>query len=98
MPSETPPTAVAPTESAIPAEQAVAENDGGSIKETASEQDNRNDTTLDLSVLIETIKSEGVAYRKEEQREDRGKKIREWVTIGLIFVTFVAVCWQVHEM
>ena len=52
----------------------------------------------DFSDLIEVIKEEGRAYRKEEQREDRGKQFREWITIGLIFVTFVAVCYQVHEM
>lgn len=52
----------------------------------------------DFSALIEVIKEEGRAYRKEEQREDRGKRFREWITIGLIFVTFVAVCYQVHEM
>lgn len=52
----------------------------------------------DFAALIHTIEKEGIAYRKEEQREDRGKKLREWVTIGLIALTFGAVCWQVHEM
>jgi hypothetical protein len=48
--------------------------------------------------LIKTIESEGRAYRKEEQDEDRGKKRREWVTIALIALTFIAVCYQVYEM
>lgn len=38
------------------------------------------------------------ALIEEEQREDRGKNIREWITIALIAMTFVAVCYQVHEM
>jgi hypothetical protein len=52
----------------------------------------------DFSTLIDAIKSEGRAYRNEEQREDRGKKFREWVTIGFIGFTFLAICYQVHEM
>jgi hypothetical protein len=44
---------------------------------------------IELSALIDAIKDEGRAYRKEEQREDRGKRFREWVTIGLITLTKV---------
>jgi len=52
----------------------------------------------DFAALIHTMQREGRAYRREEQREDRGKNIREWITIALIALTFVAVCYQVHEM
>lgn len=52
----------------------------------------------DMATLIEVIKTEGRAYRGEEQREDRGKKFREWVTIALLAATLIAVFWQVHEM
>jgi uncharacterized protein YecT (DUF1311 family) len=52
----------------------------------------------DFKALVATIKREGRAYRKEEQREDRGKQFREWITIGLIAITFVAICYQVYEM
>lgn len=52
----------------------------------------------DFKALIDAIRREGRAYRKEEQREDRGKKFREWVTIALIALTFAAVCYQVYEM
>lgn len=52
----------------------------------------------DFAALIDTMRSEGRAYRREEQREDRGKNIREWFTIALISMTFVAICYQVHEM
>jgi hypothetical protein len=55
-------------------------------------------SSSDFSTLVDAIKSEGRAYRKEEQREDRGKKFREWVTIGFIGLTFLAICYQVHEM
>ena len=52
----------------------------------------------DFKALIQTIRREGRAYRKEEQREDRGKRFREWTTIALIALTFIAICYQVHEM
>lgn len=52
----------------------------------------------DFAALVDAIKSEGRAYRNEEQREDRGKQFREWITIGFIGLTFVAICYQVHEM
>jgi hypothetical protein len=60
--------------------------------------DYQNGPSADFVALIETITAEGRAYRKEEQREDRGKKFREWVTIILIGMTFGAVCYQVYEM
>ena len=52
----------------------------------------------DFAALIHTMQREGRAYRREEQREDRGKNIREWTTIVLITLTFIAICYQVHEM
>src|SRR5262249_3655087 len=52
----------------------------------------------DFSALIDAIKSEGRSYRSEEKREDTGKKFREWVTIILVGLTFIAICYQVHEM
>jgi hypothetical protein len=52
----------------------------------------------DFATLIDAIKSEGRAHRKEEQREDQGKKLREWITIIVIGLTFIAICYQVHEM
>jgi hypothetical protein len=62
-------------------------------------QRHRLQSRLDgLGALIKTIESEGRAYRKEEQDEDRGKKRREWITIILIALTFAAVCYQVYEM
>jgi phage pi2 protein 07 len=67
-------------------------------KEGKTTKNEQADPSANFTTLIKAIKDEGVAYRKEEQREDRGKKFREWVTIGVISVTFVAICWQVHEM
>lgn len=81
----------------VPAERSVEEKDAKQERDS-ERKDNRLSPTADFAVLIDTIKSEGVAYHKEEQREHREEKLREWVTVGLILVTFVAVCWQVHEM
>jgi hypothetical protein len=72
--------------------------DRGEKEERESGEHIPNRPSADFAALIHAIKREGIAYRKEEQREDRGKKFREWTTIGLIFATFIAVCWQVHEM
>jgi hypothetical protein len=44
------------------------------------------------------VSADFAALISEEQREDREKKIREWITIVLIAMTFVAVCYQVREM
>ncbi|WP_439407941.1 hypothetical protein ACNJX9_04425 [Bradyrhizobium sp. DASA03076] len=52
----------------------------------------------DFAALIDTLRQEGRALRREEQREDRGKKFREWVTIIVITMTLIAVCYQVYEM
>lgn len=65
---------------------------------TEAHADDESGSSPDFKALIHTIRREGRAYRKEEQREDRGKRFREWITIILIATTFVAVCYQVNEM
>ncbi len=42
--------------------------------------------------------TEGQANRREERREDRGKALREKITIALIAATLLAIGWQVREM
>jgi hypothetical protein len=64
-----------------------AEQNGESVK-----------PSTDVLALIETIKTEGIAFRREEIREDRAKRVREWITIALVGSTLAAVCWQVFEM
>jgi hypothetical protein len=54
--------------------------------------------SVDAIALIEAIRAEGVASRQEEAREDRAKKAREWITIGLVACTLVAIVYQVGEM
>jgi hypothetical protein len=78
---------------------------GGQVTLADSEQrktetyaDDQSGLSPDFKALIHTIRREGRAYRKEEQREDRAKRFREWITIALIALTFIAVCYQVHEM
>jgi hypothetical protein len=58
----------------------------------------RRPSSPDVAALIEALKAEGRANRGEEDREDRGKRRREWITIGLLLATFLAICWQVSEM
>jgi hypothetical protein len=67
-------------------------------RQSKADKYNRHRQSADFAALIDTIKDEGSAYRKEEQREDRGKRFREYITIFLIAATFAAVCYQVYEM
>ena len=83
----------------IPPEKPLQQELAG--KRPRRERTKKNESgelSADFAALVNTIKNQGRAYRREEQREDRGKKFREWITIGLIFCTLLAVGWQVHEM
>jgi hypothetical protein len=83
---------------ATSSQDAAEEKNGGGENKGELGKDDQHGTSADFAALIDAIKREGAAYRKEEQREDSGKKFREWVTIVLIAFTFAAVCWQVREM
>jgi hypothetical protein len=75
------------------------ENKEQSKEDWRKSSDNNGDRpSADFTALIDAITAEGRAYRKEEQREDRSKKVREWITIILIALTFGAVVSQVREM
>ena len=52
----------------------------------------------EFRALIDAIKAEGLAGRREEEREDRGKSRRERITIWLLVFNLAALCWQVREM
>ena len=68
-------------------------------RETLSTRQHRKyRRAADLSALIDTLRAEGKAYRNEEQREDRGKKFRDWLTIVVLVITAIAIWWQVREM
>lgn len=65
---------------------------------TEAHADDQFGSSPDFRALIHTIRREGRAYRREEQREDSGKRFREWITIALITLTLAAVSYQVYEM
>ena len=52
----------------------------------------------DFAAIIDAIGAEGKANRNEERREDRDKRSREIVTIGIVAITGAAVIAQVIEM
>jgi hypothetical protein len=61
-------------------------------------------TSPDFRALINAVHYEGRANRKEENREDNGKSLRDIVTISILFLTFialaatcVAIIWQVND-
>lgn len=70
---------------------------GGPIKWNRRE-DKPCRPSADVAALIDAIERQGRANREEEAREDRGKKFRESVTIGLLALTLGTVALQVREM
>ncbi|HXL12579.1 MAG TPA: hypothetical protein VN941_01270 [Bradyrhizobium sp.] len=82
----------------VPPKNALERKAKRDHKQRKANEYNRRRQSADFAALIDTIKDEGSAYRKEEQREDRGKRFREYITIFLIAATFTAVCYQVYEM
>jgi hypothetical protein len=44
----------------------------------------------DFSALIDAIRDEGENYRREEGKEDIGKRIRDWITIIILGLTLIA--------
>jgi hypothetical protein len=81
-----------------PSEKSRNDKESSRADERESSKSDQLGPSADFAALIDAITAEGRAYRKEEQREDRGKKFREWITIVLIALTFGAVSLQVHEM
>src|SRR5579863_386334 len=64
-----------------------------------------NGLSDDFSALINAIHYEGAANRDEESREDWGKKVRDYITIGVLgltlvalYKTYAAISDQVEEM
>jgi hypothetical protein len=81
-----------------PCKHPVKQEPTGGQKRSPSGQNDPDSPSPDFAALIDTIIAEGQAYRKEEQKEDRGKTLREWLTIVLLGCTVVAIFWQVNEM
>jgi hypothetical protein len=44
----------------------------------------------DFSALIDAIRDEGETYRREEGKEDIGKRVRDWITITILGLTLIA--------
>jgi hypothetical protein len=53
-------------------------------------------TSPDFVALIDTIRREGQANRKEESREDRGKRFREYLTLFFVIATTAGVFYQAY--
>ncbi len=82
----------------LPSQDATEKEIAADKEERPRGNDCPNVPSADFAALINAITIEGRANRAEEQREDRGKKIREWLTILLLATTMVAIFWQVYEM
>src|ERR1700722_5605560 len=44
----------------------------------------------DFSALIDAIRDEGETYRREEGKENIGKRVRDWITITILGLTLIA--------
>ena len=83
----------------IPPKNPLQNEPGSSGDRKKRAEDNENwAPSADFAALIKTIKNQGRAYRREEQREDRGHARRERITIGLLFLTVIGIFWQIYEM
>lgn len=83
----------------------TSEHKSGNQPAQITKQDTGYRPSSDFATLIDTIKNEGAAYRNEEKREDNGKFVRDWITIVILTITFlalaktyVAISDQVAEM
>jgi hypothetical protein len=52
----------------------------------------------DLAILVKAATDEMRTFREQREREDRGTKVREWLTVALLVSTTIGVFWQVREM
>jgi hypothetical protein len=50
----------------------------------------------DFAALIDAIRSEGQANRREEISEDRGKRFREYLTLFIVIATTAGVFYQAY--
>ncbi len=67
--------------------------DQGPDAQVESEQ---NAVSPDFAALIDTMRKEGRANRKEESREDRGKRFREYLTLLFVIATTAGVFYQAY--
>jgi hypothetical protein len=81
-----------------PIKDAAQQEPATSNAERPSGDNEPNRPSSDFAALIDAIAAEGRAYRAEEQSEDRSKKFRDWITIGLLVATTAGIYWQISEM
>jgi cell division protein FtsB len=81
-----------------PSKNALEETPEGDPEEGEPGENNPTSPSSNFVALINAIRNEGRANRREARREDRGKRRREITTIVLIAFTLAAIVAQVREM
>jgi hypothetical protein len=81
-----------------PTKNSAQQKPSASEAEWPCRDDKPNRPSPDFAALINTIAQEGRAYRSEEESEDRGKRFRDWITIGILVATTGGIYWQISEM
>ena len=70
--------------------------DGRDQGRDAQPESEQNAVSPDFAALIDTMRKEGRANRKEESREDRGKRFREYLTLLFVIATTAGVFYQAY--
>jgi Na+-transporting methylmalonyl-CoA/oxaloacetate decarboxylase gamma subunit len=90
------PTEQSPTDRILPQEP---------IAERGKEATTRTDSERAVAAVVRAIATEGHVTRVEAARQDRGKALREWITVFLLGLAIVLLAllmvglyWQVREM
>jgi hypothetical protein len=76
--------------------QSTPNKDAAAPEGPRREENKQDSPSADFAALINAIAAEGKANRAEEKREDRGKAIRDWLTLIFVIATTCGVFYQAH--
>lgn len=82
----------------MPASRSVKQKKRPARAAKGRNTDKRDPVADAISALADTVSTERAADRKQQERSDRGKGLRETLTIVLLFVTAALVFGQFREM
>jgi hypothetical protein len=85
-------------EKKAPALRSIKQKNPSTSAAKARQDDKREPIADSIAALKKTIATERDADRKQQERSERGKALREWATIILLFVTAGFVLGQWFEM
>jgi hypothetical protein len=78
------------------AEYAVEKKEGGDPEKGNANNNDKRSPSADFAALIDAIRQEASANRQEENREDRGQRFRDYLTLFFVMATAAGVFYQAH--